>query len=312
MRPTTLVDPAHSSAPRAATSRSGAAASARLPALALACLLPALAAGSSPAAEALEPWRSTPLPPPLPAPAAQGVVVHDGARLAWSSFGAGPQVLVLLHGGAGNSEHWGFQVPALAEGRRVLLVDSRGHGRSTRDDQPFSYHQLAEDLVAVLDALHLDRVDLLGWSDGGIVGLDLALHHPQRLRKLAITGANFDLSGMRSGGGREPTFRAYFARCEQDYRRLSPTPEGYGRFLAALGAMWRTQPSYPVEALRQVPVPTLVMDGDHDEIVKAEHLRTLAGLLPHGQLALLPGASHFVLWQAPAAFNQRVIDFLDR
>jgi pimeloyl-ACP methyl ester carboxylesterase len=154
-------------------------------------------------------------------------------------------------------------------------------------------------------------VDVVGWSDGGIVGLDLALHHPGRLRRLAITGANFDLSGMKAGGGRSATFDAYFARCEADYRRLSLTPEAYPKLLAALRPMWRTQPRYTPAALRKVPVPVLVLDGEHDEIIDAGHLRRLAGLLPKGRLLLIPGASHFVLWQAPEAFNRAVVDFLD-
>lgn len=258
---------------------------------------------------AAEPWQATPLPPPLPPPAAEGSVDHDGVRLAWSSYGAG-EAVVLLHGGAGNASHWALQVPALAADHRVVLLDARGHGRSSRDGRPFSYHQLAEDVVAVLDALHLARVDLVGWSDGGIVGLDLALHHPERLRRLAITGANFDLSGMKAGGP-HPTFTAYFARCEQDYRRLSPTPGGWAAFLAALRPMWRTQPTFRAEALKGLPVPTLVMSGEHDEIISTPHLRTLAGLLPRGQLLLVPGASHFVPWQQPEAFNRAVRAFLD-
>ncbi len=275
----------------------------------LAALAAGLALGAAPA-----PWQATPLPPPPPPPAEQGTVLHEGAALAWSGVGQGggqrPPVL-LLHGGAGNSEHWALQLPAFAAGRRVLLLDARGHGRSSRDGRPYSYHQLAEDVVALLDALHLERVDLVGWSDGGIVGLDLALHHPGRLRRLAITGANFDLSGMKGGGGPHPTFDAYFARCEQDYRRLSPTPGGWSAFLAALRPMWRTQPSFAAGALRKVALPVLVMSGEHDEIISAAHLKTLAGLLPKGRLLLVPGASHFVLWQQPEAFNRAVLEFLD-
>jgi pimeloyl-ACP methyl ester carboxylesterase len=257
-----------------------------------------------------EPWRSTPLPPPLPVATAEGATLRDGARLEWSSYGEGPTV-VMLHGGAGNASHWALQLPALlAAGRRVLLVDSRGHGKSTHDGSPLSYHRMAEDVVDVLDALQLDRVDVVGWSDGGIIGLDLALHHPERLRRLAISGANFDLSGMKPGGGKAATFDAYFARCAADYQRLAPVPEAYPALLAVLRPMWRTQPTYAPAALRKVPLPVLVMDGEHDEIIEAAHLRRLAGLLPKGRLLLIPGASHFVLWQAPEAFNRALLDFL--
>lgn len=272
-------------------------------ALALALLL-------APSARAAEAWKATALPKPMSAPDQEGRVEVDGVKLWWASFGAGEPV-VLLHGGAGNSEHWGNQVPALvAAGYRVVLVDARGHGRSTRTEAPYSYHRMAEDLLAVLDALGLKQASLVGWSDGGVVGLDLAIHHPERVKKLFAFGANYDLGGMKSGGGPHATFATYFGKCASDYKRLSPTPRAYKEFNSALSKMWKTQPTFKAADLAKITAPTACADGEFDEIIKQDHVRAMARLIPHGQVVLVPGTSHFALWQQPEAFNKAVLDFL--
>ena len=258
---------------------------------------------------AAEPWKTTPLPKAMPAPAEQGQLEVDGAKLWWASFGAGEPV-ILLHGGAGNSEHWGNQIPALAEHFKVVVVDARGHGRSSRDDKPFSYHQMAEDLLALMDKLKLERASLVGWSDGGVVGLDLAVNHPQRVKKLFAFGANYDLSGMKNGGGPHATFATYFEKCAADYKRLSPPPKDYKDFNVALNKMWRTQPDFKPEQLAKITAQTACVDGEHDEIIKQDHVRSMAKLIPGARLVLIPEASHFALWQQPEAFNKALIEFL--
>jgi pimeloyl-ACP methyl ester carboxylesterase len=109
-----------------------------------------------------------------PNPNDQGYVEHDGARLWYTIYGMGAPV-ILLHGGLGHSGNWGYQVPALISGGyRVVLLDSRGHGRSTRDTRPFSYELMASDVLAVMDALHIEKPSLVGWSDGACTALVLA------------------------------------------------------------------------------------------------------------------------------------------
>ena len=113
-------------------------------------------------------------PPPLPAAADHGCVDHDGARIWYASYGSGSPVM-LLHGGLGHSGNWGHQVPELiAAGHRVIVIDSRGHGRSTRDARPFSYDLMATDVLAVLDHAGVSRAALVGWSDGGHHLVDFA------------------------------------------------------------------------------------------------------------------------------------------
>jgi pimeloyl-ACP methyl ester carboxylesterase len=114
----------------------------------------------------------------LPDTSERGYVEHDGARMWYSTYGSGSPV-ILLHGGLGHSGNWGHQVPALVSaGYRVLLIDSRGHGRSTRDARPYTYQLMASDVVAVMDALHLEKAYLVGWSDGACVALILAHKAP--------------------------------------------------------------------------------------------------------------------------------------
>lgn len=262
-----------------------------------------------PAARGREPWTTTPLPGPMPASGSEGEVKVPGASIHYAAFGEG-EPLFLLHGGAGNSGHWALQVPALARRYRVIAVDARGHGRSTRDDRPLGYHLMAEDLVAVMDALGVGQAAVVGWSDGGIVALDLAVNHPERVKALVAFGANFDLSGFRRNGGATATFAAYMRRCAEDYRRLSPTPAAFDALLAALRVMWRSQPAFAPQELARIRARTLVLDGEHDEILREDHERALARHIPGARLLFIPGASHFALWQRPDAFNEAVLSFL--
>jgi len=118
---------------------------------------------------------------PLPVTTEQGYVEHGGARIWYASYGSGSPI-ILLHGGLGHSGNWGYQVPTLVRaGYRAVLIDSRGHGRSTRDQQPFSYELMASDVLAVMDLLRLERPAVVGWSDGACVALILGRNAPARI-----------------------------------------------------------------------------------------------------------------------------------
>src|SRR5581483_572209 len=118
---------------------------------------------------------------PLPIATEEGYVEHDGARIWYASYGSGLPV-ILLHGGLGHSGNWGYQVPALVRsGYRAVLIDSRGHGRSTRDARPFSYDLMAADVLAVMDATGLDHAAVVGWSDGACTALILGATVPERI-----------------------------------------------------------------------------------------------------------------------------------
>jgi pimeloyl-ACP methyl ester carboxylesterase len=133
---------------------------------------------------------------PLPAANEQGYVEHDGARIWYATYGSGPS-MILLHGGLGHSGNWGYQVPALvADGYRAVLIDSRGHGRSTRDARPYSYELMASDVLAVMDSLRLETAGFVGWSDGACTALILAARASKRVAGVFFFACNMDPSGL--------------------------------------------------------------------------------------------------------------------
>lgn len=262
-------------------------------------------------ASAAERWTSLPSPAPLPPATASGFVEVNGAALWYCAYGAGPPV-ILLHGGLANSETWGAQVQALSKAHRVILVDTRGHGRSTRDGQPFSYDLMASDVIEVMDGLKIERADFVGWSDGAIVGLALAMKAPGRVGRLFAFAANSDPSGLRPDAASNPTLARFGQLAAGDYKRLSPTPDGFAGLAGGVMRMWATEPRYTTRDLAAIAVPVAIVQGDHDEGVKREHAEYLAKTIPHAKLIILRDASHFAHLQDPVAFNAAMLDFLDR
>ena len=247
--------------------------------------------------------------PPLPPTHVSGYVPVDGVRLFYAEFGEGRPVL-LLHGGLANSNYWGYVIPILVRHHfKVITLDSRGHGRSTRTTDPYSFDRMSDDVIATLDYLQVRQVDLVGWSDGGIIGLDIAMRHPERLRRLYAYGANADPSGVLDIG-HSAMFNRYFEQTRRDYAALSPTPQDYDGFRAQIEVMWAQQPNFPPEALHRISVPTIIADGAHDEAIKREHTEYLAQTIPGARLEILPDVSHFGLLQNPTEFSASVIKFL--
>jgi pimeloyl-ACP methyl ester carboxylesterase len=162
----------------------------------------------------------------LPDADSDGVVDHDGAEIWYATYGAGPAV-ILLHGGLGHSGNWGYQVADLvASGRQVVVIDSRGHGRSTRDDQPFTYELMAADVLAVMDHLEIDKAALVGWSDGACTALILADKHPR-------AGQRRVLLCLQHGSVRRKAVRADAG----DRSLLQPAPDGLHGDIADAGSV---------------------------------------------------------------------------
>jgi pimeloyl-ACP methyl ester carboxylesterase len=203
-------------------------------------------------------------------------------------------------------------IPVLAaHGYRVIAMDSRGHGRSTMSDAPLSYDLMAQDVLGLLDRLEISKVYIVGWSDGGIIGLDLAMTHPDRLAGLFAFGANADVSGLKEGAATTAVFGAYLARAAQEYRALSPTPRQWEGFSAAVTKMWETLPAFTRSELASIKVPTTIADGEFDEGIKRTHEEYMAQAIPGARLVILPNVSHFAMLQDPHAFNAAVLRFLN-
>jgi pimeloyl-ACP methyl ester carboxylesterase len=255
-------------------------------------------------------WAKLPPTPELPKPDRSGIAAVNGARIWYAIFGHGSPV-IMIHGGAGSSNYWGLQIPALTQHYEVIVLDSRGHGRSTRSSEPITYHLMASDVLAVMDTLHIPKAALVGWSDGGIIGLDIAINHPERLTKLFAFGANSATSGTKDVD-KEPLFNDYFDRCEKEYQKLSPTPTEYKAFIEQMKPMWDNEPHFSGEELGSIKVPTWIVDGDRDELIKREDTDHMAALIPGAGELILPQVSHFAHLQDPEQFNDALLHFLSR
>ena len=246
---------------------------------------------------------------PLPPANDQGDVEHEGARIWYAAYGSGSPV-ILLHGGLGHSGNWGYQVPALIEnGYRAIVIDSRGHGHSTRDEQPYSYELMASDVEAVMSTLKIDKAAFVGWSDGACTSLVLASQAPSRVAGVLFFACNMDPSGTKDVEF-TPILQRCISRHMQDYKQLSATPDAFEEFSEAVGLMQRTQPNYSAEDLAQIRLPVAIVQSEHDEFIKREHAEYLARSIPGADFIFLPGVSHFAPLQRPERFNAAMLAFL--
>jgi pimeloyl-ACP methyl ester carboxylesterase len=247
----------------------------------------------------------------LPTPTETGLAPVNDIQMYYAVYGEG-EPLLLLHGGLGNADYFANQIPAFAEHYKVIAVDSRGHGRSTVTETPIGYALMASDVLALMDYLEIDSAYLVGWSDGGIIGLDIAINHPERLKKLVAYGANYVPSGVKSDIGDSAIFNAYIERALGDYATLSPAPENVDAFLANIGNMWATEPNFTKEQMEGITVPTLILDGWDEEAIYPAHDYEMAELIPGAELTLMPNVGHFAMFATPEMFNSIVLNYLSR
>jgi pimeloyl-ACP methyl ester carboxylesterase len=150
---------------------------------------------------------------------------------------------------------------------------------------------------------------VFGWSDGAIIGLDLAMRHPARISRLFAFAANFDPSGVADIAS-SPVFTAFIERAGKEYEQLSPTPKDFPEFRAAIEQMWDMQPRYTAEQLGKIAIPVWIVDGDHDEAIERPHTEELARLVPGSGLLIQPQVSHFSFIQDPRQFDEDVLRYL--
>ena len=262
---------------------------------------------------AAHPWETLPPTPALPTPARQRMVAVEGGMVWVGEYGLrnrGVPVL-LLHGGLASSDYYGSLIPALTgAGYRVIAVDSRGHGRSSVSARPFSYALMTRDVVTLLDRLGVDQVDLVGWSDGGIIGLQLGLSAPTRVRRLFAFGTNASLDGLRAGYETTPTFVRYLDRSAAESQRFVKSLAQHAAFLDEISKMWAREPSFTAAELGRIHMPVTLAIGQYDEAIARNHVKQVDQQLADSTLVTLPRVSHFAMIQAPAQFNEAVLSFL--
>lgn len=249
-----------------------------------------------------EPWTSLRSTVPLPPPVESGLVDVGDVDLYYAVYGKGPPV-VLLHPGLGHGGYWANQIGPISQEFRVVVVDLRGHGRSTASPQALSYNLLADDVFKLIQKLNLTKPAIVGWGDGATVGLELAMRHPGRVGKLVAFGLTYDLSGQQTDVDKTPTFVEYVLQARADYDRLAPPPKDFHAVFRQLEALWSSAPTYAAGDLQQIRTPTYIMAAEHDEWVRLEHMEEAARLIPGAKTVIVARASHFAPWQAPKKFN---------
>ena len=208
--------------------------------------------------------------------------------------GEGPPLL-LLHGGSGSiPEKW---IPLFSPRFQVIAIEQMGHGRTADAmDRSFHYHDMAEDTVELMRRLEIESAVAVGYSDGGIIGLDIAVHHPERVTRLAVTGAQSRVDGYTEES-REwaRTFDPAVEPVSETYARLSPDgADHWPIVLGRLKPMWIAEPDFTPEQLQSIRAPTLIIIGDED-IVTPEHAVEMFRAIPGAQLCVIPHAGHGVL-----------------
>nr|WP_308422001.1 alpha/beta hydrolase [Aureimonas endophytica] len=233
----------------------------------------------------------------VPKPKDSGFAQVDGISLFYQVYGQGSPLL-LIPGGLSDADVWRKQIPVLAKNHKVIVADSRGQGRSTRDDEPITYELMADDYLALLDTLKVDKVALVGWSDGGIIGLDIALRHPERLTRMFIQAANATPDGALA-------YAALVAAGDL------PALRHYDDVTQEIHALWANEPNFTEEDLASITVPTMVAIGEHDEAISLEHTIFLADTIPGAKLTILPNVGHSAPIEDPAGYAKAVLDFVD-
>lgn len=221
--------------------------------------------------------------------------------------------IIFLHGGLGSARSWGHQVEFFSKNYRVITPESRGQGRSTDSNAPLTYHLMAEDMIRLMDKLKIPSAYIVGWSDGGNIGIDMAIHHPARVKKLVAYGANINPTGLQNH------FLEYLRTVTpekmqrdngSDYLALSSHPEKLPIIAEKIRKMWLAEPQFTPAQLAKITTPTLVMDGAQEELIRVDHAQEIAAAIPNAKLMMLPNVGHYATFKTPKLWNDAVADFL--
>ena len=223
----------------------------------------------------------------------------NGIKLYYETYGSG-EPLIMLHGNGGSMKAFRNQIPFFEKHYRVIAIDSRLQGKSGGSPDTISYDLMASDFNALLNQLHLDSAFVLGWSDGGINGLIMAIKYPDKVKKLAISGANV-----------VPDSTAFAYKDILDMKSFVENNKTASKTEIALNKMMLDQPNIPYSDLGKIHCPVLVMAGDHD-VIKPEHTIKIFQSIPNAELCIFPDSNHGVCLQHPMIFNEAVNRFFQK
>jgi pimeloyl-ACP methyl ester carboxylesterase len=221
--------------------------------------------------------------------------------------GDGPPLL-LLHGAYMSADTWGELLPGLARIRRVVVPEMQAHGRTADTDRPITYEQMADDTAELMRHLEIEQADIAGYSMGGGIAVQLAIRHPELVRRLVVASAGYRYDAMPAEAiAMFPSITPEMfagSPMETEYLRLAPNPGDFPKLVGKLKTLHTTDFAWPEDAIRGIPAPTQVIVGDSD-LIRLEHAVELYKLrggggtgdlsgLPDAQLAVLPGTSHLI------------------
>jgi pimeloyl-ACP methyl ester carboxylesterase len=230
----------------------------------------------------------------------------DGHQLYTYEWGSNGEAVVLLHGGLSQTAHWAEQIVPDLAGYHVYAYDRSSHGYTAYREESINFKYQLREAIAYLETVVKQPAHIIGWSDGGIIGLLLAIHRPDLVKSLVSIAANFHPQGT------VPTFEMGPISDEDraEYAQYSPdSPETLDRIHAHFGEMWKTEPNIPISDIEKIQQPVLVMAGD-DDVIQHEHTLELFRALPFGQLAIVPGTSHILPKEKPQLVNFIINEFL--
>ena len=237
----------------------------------------------------------------------------DGLKIYYETYGQGTPLL-LLHGGLGSIANFKYNIEGLASENLVIAIDSPGHGRSSHTDS-LSYPLLADYVSKFIDFMKLDSLNVMGWSDGGVIGLILATNRPDKVKKLIAISANSRLDGMSSETAEwiKNNMIGYMKNEKEfleTYESLSPQPHQLDSFLMNSRKMWLTDIYISPNQLSAIEIPTMLLQGDRD-LIQIEHVTHIYKSLTNSQLCILPNTTHFVIQEKPDIVNQIALDFFN-
>ena len=229
--------------------------------------------------------------------------IINGNRIYYEVYGEG-EPLLLLHGALESIRLYDKQIPVLSKSFKVIAVDTRGHGKSTADSTRLTYELYADDMYKLLNELKLDTVNVLGWSDGGITGLILAMRHPEKVKKLAAMGANLYPDTTALYGWLIDTIQNQIKVIESQHK---PADD----FILRVNRCMLEEPHIDSAALKTIKCPVLVMAGEND-VIKEAHTRLIAASIPGATLLIFKNASHYAPNEVPDEFNKQVEAYLQK
>ncbi len=224
-----------------------------------------------------------------------------GFKMYAEVYGKG-QPLLIIHGNGGSINNFVYQIPYFSKKYKVIIADSRSQGKSTDKNDSLTYEMMADDYAALLDAMKIDSAYVIGWSDGGINGLLLSIRHPEKVKKLAVTGAN--LVPDTTAVPQQIWDMVMPTLTELKNKPAKTDPEKNALKLYRLLA---EQPHISLTDLHKISCPTLVIGGDHD-VIKEEHTMLIYKNIPRSYLWILPGSGH----STPVVFKDDFNKVVDR